>query len=69
MRCDEKDSLMEKHEETVQAYSQAVVKMREYGAALPLAEFKLLWEVAVRANSLCRSAHYALRRHVAEHTC
>ena len=69
MRCDEKESLMEKYDERVQAYSDAVSKMREYGAALPLVEFKLLWEVAVRANSLCRAAHNVLRHHVAEHSC
>ena len=43
--------------------------MRDYGAALPLVEFELLWELAVRANEACRDARGAMDGHLTEHGC
>lgn len=69
MRCQEKETLLEEYEKKVGSYSDAVRRMREYGVALPIAEFQLLYDLALRANELCQSASRALRRHVEEHEC
>ena len=69
MCCPEKQSLIEKQEGTVQAYSEAVLKMQEQGATLPLAEFQVLYDLATLANKLCQAADHKLRRHVEEHGC
>jgi hypothetical protein len=69
MRCQEKETLFEEYEKKVVSYSEAVRKMRDYGAALPVAEFQLLYDVALRANELCQSAGRGLRRHVEAHEC
>jgi len=69
MRCQDKETLLEEYEKKVGSYSEAVRKMREYGAALPVAEFQLLYDVALTANELCQSVGRALRRHVEDHGC
>ena len=69
MPCKEHATLLEKYQEAVRSYSEAVRRMRDYGAALPLVEFELLWELAVRANEACRDARGAMDHHLGEHGC
>ena len=69
MRCLERETLMEKYEKKVKAYSEAVRKMHEYGAALPLEEFALLYDLAVRASERCQVARQSVLDHVEHHCC
>jgi len=69
MRCQEHETLLEKYQQAVQSYSEAVRLMREYGVFLPFLEFKLLLELAVRAHTVCHDVHGALNRHIEEHGC
>ena len=69
MRCLEREILMEEYEKKVKAYSEAVRRMHEYGAALPLEEFALLYDLAVRASERCQVARQSVLDHVEHHCC
>jgi len=69
MICHEKSDLLDKYQKEVRAYSEAVLKMRQYGAALPRVEFEIVWNVVVRTRELCNTAYRSLENHVAEHRC
>ena len=69
MCCQEHETLLEKYQGAVESYSEAVRRMRDYGEALPLGEFTLLSELAVRAHKICQDARGALNRHIEEHGC
>jgi hypothetical protein len=69
MWCKDKDSLAETYERALQAYSNAVLRMRHNGALVPLEKFEVLYEEATHANSLYQGAAQALWRHVAKHDC
>ena len=60
---------MEKYEKKVKAYSEAVRRMHEYGAALPLEEFALLYDLAVRASERCQVARQSVLDQVEHHRC
>ena len=69
MFCHEKSALLEKYQKEVRAYSDAVRKMREYGASLPEVELQLLCDVATRAHWPCDAAYSSLQIHMAQHRC
>jgi hypothetical protein len=69
MICHEKSTLLEMYQKQVRAYSDAVRKMREYGASLPEVELQLLFDVATRAHWFCDAAYSSLQKHMAEHKC
>lgn len=69
MICQEKSALQDNYQNKVRIYSDAVLKMRRYGAALPAVEFDVLWNVVNRAHAICDAAHRALKNHIAEHRC
>jgi hypothetical protein len=68
MRCEEKETLLEKYEKSVRAYSEAVRLLFD-GASLPLAEFEVVYNVAVEANEASQVACQAFLRHGEEHGC
>ena len=69
MGCQEKESLMEKYEKAVRAYTVAVRNMRDDGASLTLAEFEVIYNFAVQANERCQAAQESLSVHLGEHGC
>lgn len=69
MICHEKSDLLDKYQKEVRAYSEAVLKMRQYGAALPRVEFEILWNSVVNAHDVCNAAYRSFQTHVAEHRC
>ena len=70
MICHEKSALQDKYQKEVRAYSDAILKMRQYGVSgLPLVELELLLDSVARAFDLCKAAYRSLQSHIAEHHC
>jgi hypothetical protein len=69
MRCQERETLLEKYQQAVDSYSEAVRLMRDYGLFLSFLEFKGLVELTVRAQTVCHDLRGALNRHIEEHCC
>ena len=69
MLCHERVALLEKYLKRVRLYTNAVRKMREYGASVPEVELQLLFKVVGRTHWICDAAYTSLQKHIADHEC
>lgn len=68
MPCDQRRTLAEAYQLTVDSYARSVEELRDR-TSVPQEEYKMLWALADAALAECQLALRLLNAHVAEHGC
>ena len=69
MACLKKLILLAKYQQELRGYAESVAELKAHTAAIPVAEYTLLVELAKRTLEKCETAQRHLQRHILDHGC